>query len=442
MRIIIAGGGASGLFAAYTIACHYHRHSADMTKPDITVLDANDVLGKKILSTGNGRCNLCNTDTDASKYYCEDNLFVKKILAQFHYSDAMKAFNRMGVALKDKGGYVYPRSMQAATISSALINACRLLGVKLINNCVIKSITCVDSSNDSSSAGKAYNRHEKNNIFCIEADKSTYYADCVILAYGSNAGITTDYTGTVMKSVKSLGHKLHTYLPSLCSLYVDMTKKHYADFFKKSSGVRTDIVVKAENYSYAGELQITNYGLSGIVIFQISHIVSESLYQKKKREVKLYVDFLASYESTDVCRLLRTQHFYEKRTLLDLISGILNGKLALALIQLYSAMINRQITPDVKNISEEELLEVISFMKNVSFYVNKTNDIAHAQVCMGGVATQELTDNLESRLIENLYFCGECIDVDGICGGYNLMWAWATGYVVGRGIANREWKPA
>ena len=138
----------------------------------------------------------------------------------------------------------------------------------------------------------------------------------------------------------------------------------------------------------------------------------------------------------DILDLFRTQMFYEKKSLQDLFSGIINNKLAHELLMLYSNTVDSDIKPFNKNIANERLLDIIRFIKNCYFNIENTNSYKFAQVCTGGIDVSEIKENLESVHIKNLFFSGECIDVDGICGGYNLQWAWSSGYVAGRSMTN------
>lgn len=422
MRIIIAGGGASGLFAAYILAGRAFASKDQFPLPEIIVFEANPVFGKKILSTGNGHCNLCNTQTTPDKYYCEKSSFVEEVLKQFSCQDAMWEFEKMGVALKDRDGYIYPASMQAATVSNALISSCRLYGVQLIADCQVRHIR------------KTMTKADENAVFRVETTKGTYDCNYVIQAYGSNAGLKTDHITPLVENLKHLGHTLRPLKAALCSVYADMSEKCYLAFFKTAGGVRTEATVSLEAYTYHGELQLTEYGLSGIVVFQLSHPVASRLCEKKKPYPVITVDFFPTYESRTICSLLTEQIFYAKRTLLELFSGLLNRKLAQALLQLYAALKNKAIRPELKNVNAGELAAIVDFMKHTPFPVSRTNDLAHAQVCSGGIPVNELHQTLASKRTKHLYFCGECIDVDGICGGYNLMWAWATGYVAATAI--------
>lgn len=416
-KIIIIGGGASGLFAAIM--------AADKGR-EVMILDAGEKAGKKLLVTGNGRCNLSNTETWKDKYYCSDSQFLALIFSQFSNTDIQTAFNRLGVAIKEKNGYLYPNSMQASTVSSALISACQILGVKIVSNCTVRHMKVLKAGGFQ--------------IDCAEGQ--TYSADKVLLAFGSRAGLKEDTPSYLIKSLKEIGHNIIPPAPALCSVYVKMQDKIYHDFFKHANGVRSeinaDLIINGTSVKQSrGELQITEYGLSGIVIFQFSRLISRKLLEDKQSKIYIMIDFLPDFTANEIFLLFKNQQYYDKKSLLDLCAGLLNQKLAQELLHLYSKQVNKEVKPFMKQLQEQVLFNIIDFMKHTPFMVDKTNDFLHAQVCSGGVDISEINpETLESKLVKNLYFCGECMDVDGVCGGYNLQWAWSTGYIAGRSLSN------
>lgn len=415
-NVIIIGGGASGLFAAIMAADRGCK---------VTILDANEKAGKKLLVTGNGRCNLSNTESLADKYYCNDSEFLQSVFKRFSNEDTKKIFNSLGVAIKDRNGYLYPNSMQAATVVSALISACLILGVQIINHCTVSNVEV-----------------QKDGSFKIySAQGKIYFADKVLMAFGSRAGLKEDSPSYMTASLNRLGHSIIPPAPALCSVYIKQDK-FYQSFFKHAAGVRSeinaDLIINGKPVmKFCGELQITDYGLSGIVIFQLSRLISRELLRDKQSKLYIMIDFLPEYSVDEVFAMLKNQQYYSKKSLLDLCMGLLNQKLALELLHLFSGQVNPEIKPYLKQLPDDVLKNIIDFMKHTPFLVDKTNDFLHAQVCSGGVDISEINpDTLESNLIKNLYFSGECVDVDGICGGYNLQWAWSTGYIAGRSISN------
>lgn len=423
--IYILGGGASGMFAAINASLFAKENNI---KININIIEANDKPGKKILSTGNGRCNITNIKMSEDKFHCKDITFINKILKKYSCTDTINMFKQFGLMLTDRSGYIYPASMQSSSVTDVLISYCNLLKVNFLNNVIVKDITYDNYS-------EKFNISTYSNSDIL--DIHTYTGDKVLISCGTKAGIKKDYSDNIINSVIKLGHHIDNYLPALCSVYTD---KSYKEFFKSASGVRCEVTASLsvnENIleSYSGELQITDYGLSGIVIFQLSSNISRALSDMSSTEI--IIDFLPSYNSYELYATVSKQLFFNKKSLLDILAGLLNKKLAVNLISLYSKLREDNIKPYSKAVSESTLKNIFDFIKNIHFPVINTNDYLHAQVCCGGVNVQEINcDTMESKLIKKLYFSGECINADGICGGYNLQFAWSTGYIAGRSMAD------
>ncbi len=417
-RVIVIGGGASGLFAAINAA-----RSGNV----VTILEANDKMGRKILSTGNGKCNLSNTNDLSGKYHCNNEVFLKKIFEQFSNKDIIDEFNKMGLLIRYKNNYLYPASMQASSVVDLLISYCRLLKVKFVNNTIAYNI---DMLEDETFNILTYSTKDKNLLNSI-----TYLCDIIIISTGTKAGLKDSFCENLRDFLALKGHTFEEYKPSLCSLYVSKTDKVINGFFKNANGVRCNITARLfvnekETNSSKGELQITDYGLSGIVIFQLSSSVSRALESNKKTDV--VIDFLPDSDIDEITSVIKSQDYYEKKSLSDIFNGLLNNKLSMELINLYSSDQKEEIKSYSKNLSKDDLTDLISFIKNIKFNICKTNDYLHSQICCGGINTDEINpDTMESKLIKNLHFTGECINVDGECGGYNLQWAWSTGFIAG-----------
>ncbi len=418
INICVVGGGAAGMAAAIWAASE---------NTNVYILEAEEITGKKILATGNGRCNLANAVLSSDKYNCEDKSFVECVLDDFDEKDTVDFFNRMGIAVKNKNDYFYPESMQASNVRESMTGILRLKGVNIFTNCKAEEIKVMENGDF--------------NIFCsdMKSEKKVMYtADKVIVALGSKAGIHNYYYENFRNSIVNLKIGFREYLPALCGIKVGRTDT----FFKNVSGVRTEIeaysiIEGISSESIRGELQLTEYGLSGIVIFQLSSKISRALFQKKK--CKVVVDFLPDYNENTLAEFLTRQEFYEKKSILDLFSGVLNKKLVTELIKMYSENVNKDIKAFTKGCSKMDLEDIIHYIKNVSFEIKGTKDYINAQVCSGGFDVSEIDrETMESKVIKNLYFAGECIDVDGQCGGYNLQWAWATGYLAGKSASSRK----
>lgn len=402
-HIIIVGGGASGLVAAISAA----REGAE-----VTIVEQKDRLGKKILSTGNGRCNLTNEYMDVSCFRGDDTTIVSEILKEFGYRETISFFEELGVILKDRQGYVYPISDQAGTIWEVLCMEIERLKVKVLLEQSVNNIS------------------KTNRGYVVRLAKTSLQCDAVILATGGKAASVLGSDGSGYALAKSFGHKLSPVVPALVQL------KGKGNFFKQISGVRTQakvsLYVNETNICEdTGELQLTNYGISGIPVFQISRYAAKALYEKKS--VTTEVDFIPSmsdnaFEAFLEARLKRHGHKIAEEFLI----GVFHKKLIGLLLK--ASKINANDV--MSNVSKEQFKKLISVSKHFRIEIDGINDFEQAQVCAGGVLTSEVNpQTLESVYADGLYLTGELLDIDGICGGYNLQWAWSTGYVAGKHAA-------
>jgi len=402
-HVIIVGGGASGLVAAIAAA----REGAD-----VTIVEQKEQLGKKLLSTGNGRCNLTNEYMDSSCFRGDDTSIVSDVLEVFGYQETVAFFEGLGVVLKERQGYVYPISDQAVTILDVLCMEIERLHVKVLLKQAVKSIL-----------------HDKQG-FSVHTTQTHLKADSVILATGGKAASTLGSDGSGYTLSKSFGHHLSSVVPALVQL------KGKGHFFKQISGVRTQAKVSlyvndkyiAENI---GELQLTNYGISGIPVFQISRYAAKALDEKKL--VMAEVDFIPSMTGDAFGTFLKSRldmHGHKKAE--DFLVGVFHKKL-IGLLLKASAINTNEI---MRNVSQEKFDKLIYLCKHFRIDIEGTNDFEQAQVCAGGVCTSEINPlTMESVYTEGLYLTGELLDIDGICGGYNLQWAWSTGYIAGKHAA-------
>lgn len=397
-KVIVIGAGASGLMSAI---------SAAQNNADVTILEHTDRLGKKILATGNGKCNITNYYQTAKCYRSDNEEFPWQIIQQFDYLKTLDFFEDLGLLLKEKNGYVYPNSEQAVSVVDALIMKVKELKINVVKEIVIKDIKKV-----------------KDKIQ-INTSQGEYAADRVIIATGSKAAENTGSDGSGYVLAKKLGHNIIEPLPALVQLRCE------GSFFKQAAGVRCEGLIQVYQGKQliakdCGELQLTDYGVSGIPTFQVSRYISKALFQKEKIEV--VIDFMPKMTKKEfqVFFVKRCEKF-KNRNLEEFFSGVLNKKLVLAIIK------KAHLSPDiiVSKLSDKHIDALIKEIKEFKLNVTGTNSFDKAQVCRGGIDTRELTENMESKIYKNIFFAGEIVDVDGICGGYNLQWAWSSGYVAG-----------
>lgn len=408
MMIGVIGGGAAGMMAAITAA----RQGAD-----VTLIEGNERVGKKILSTGNGKCNLGNRKLDINEYYCKDSDRLESFLKQFDTDDVISFFQSLGVVLKEKNGYLYPASEQASVVLDALRYEMRSLYVNIVTECRIQSIV---------------QNHETGKIRVNGSEKSFEF-DRVILACGGQAAPKTGSDGSGYKLAKLLGHSLVPTVPALVQL------KCREDYFKAIAGVRTDarISVYVDNTCIAeerGELQITDYGLSGIPVFQLSRVVNYILTEQ--REVEVVVDLLPDYGpgDYDILRISRELLIRSDRSVEEYFNGMLHKKLMLLFVKQAGLKPGERI----QEADPELVKKVYRLCKQWQLKVVGSNSYDQAQVCAGGVPLSEVTDRLESVKVPGVYFAGEILDVDGKCGGYNLHWAWCSGFVAATAASGKR----
>lgn len=405
MKIAIIGGGASGMMAAITAA----RHGAD-----VTIYEKKDRIGKKILATGNGKCNFTNMDIKNDDYFGQKINIYNDYISQFDEKEVILFFKELGMLIKDKNGYCYPRSEQATTVLDLLRLQLKTYNVEI---CTEKYPSVI--------------KKKKNNFeLLLNTDEKAYYQR-IILCCGSYAGEKKQGEPSGYSYAKYFGHKIVPVLPALVQLRVDNKD------MKSIAGVRCDANINlyineekvAEEF---GELQLTEYGISGIPVFQLSRFASYGLYNNKK--VVAEIDFLPEYSLQEWLDfgMQRYKRLPKNISSEEYLQGLLNKKLNLYFLKSFG------IKPDLelKNISLSKLEEMLYSMKSRKFEIKATNPFENAQVCAGGVSMEEVTLSLESIYVPGVYFAGELLDVDGRCGGYNLQWAWSSGYIAGKAAAS------
>lgn len=388
-RILIVGGGASGLMAAVMAA----RKGAE-----VTILEHNERPGKKIGATGNGKCNLTNTEMPSDAFRGTNPRFVQGILDQFPVSDTIRFFTEIGIYTVNKNGCLYPRSAQASSVTEVLCMEARSRKVKIKTKEHVKSI------------------FRENTVWKIQTEGWTYEADSVILANGSCASNLPGSDGSGYEIARRLGHHIIKPLPALTGLKCRPVHSMFSrNILASWAGVRTEgeVTVFIDGIpvsSQKGELQLTDYGISGIPVFQLSRYAIRAL--DEGRDVKLSVNFFPEFtpEALHTFLSVRRKNCPYKSEA-EMLTGLFPDKLIKVLCQ----------APDPEKAISDFPLQVISGL-----------DFKQAQVCSGGVDTEEINPvTLESNFHTGLYFAGEIMDIDGTCGGYNLQWAWSSGAAAG-----------
>ncbi len=383
-QVVIIGAGASGLMAAIMAA----RNGAA-----VTVLEQNEKPGKKICATGNGKCNFSNLARPEDAYRGEHPEFVNDVLARFSVENTIEFFREIGIYPLYRNDYLYPRSNQAQSVVDVLCMEASSLGVKIKTNEQAIAIEIVQN-------GKK---------FQILTKGWHYEADALILASGSKASSIAGADGSGYDFAKHLGHHIVPVYPALTAL------KCKGNNYKAWAGVRTEgcisLIIDGEFCCREqGELQLTEYGISGIPVFQLSRYAIRAVKNGKKVIVK--INFLPGFSAEEVNDLLHQRKKdcpYKNEK--ELLTGLFPEKLTKVLI------------------SQKNLISAIT---EYTLEVTDGLSFSQAQVCSGGVDTSEIVNKtMESKICPNLYITGELLDVDGTCGGYNLQWAWSSGAVAG-----------
>lgn len=399
--VIIIGAGASGLMAAAAAASKGAR---------VALLEHKDDIGKKILATGNGRCNFTNTDMSVNKFHGSKAL-IKNGLSQFNYADTIRFFKELGIPAYDNAGYIYPNSRQAASVVAAFRMELMRLHVDVKTGINITDIKPADDRTG----------------YCIQTDRGSFKSKRLIIACGLTASPKLGSDGSLFRQIEALGHHIQKPLPALCGFSCDGLN------FKKITGVRCDATVASVidgqmTEQNTGELQLADYGISGIPVFQISSLMSRAL--DKGQMVEVIIDFLPAFSDDELNGYIKDRSITttDNRSLNEMLNGLLNNKLLLELIH------KSGVSPDKKGrlLTDDDCKSLTRSIKHTAVSVKKPRGLEFAQVCAGGIYTKEIdVRTLESKIHPGLYFCGELLDVDGICGGYNLQWAWTSGYIAG-----------
>ena len=404
--VCVIGGGAAGMMAAITAA----REGVK-----VTILEAGDRLGKKILVTGNGRCNLGNLVLDEGCYHGSCR-FLSDAFHSFGTKETISFFEGLGLMIKDKNGYLYPFCEQASAVLDVLRHEIKELGIQVELDFKVSSVM-----------------PKKKQGFLVKGEHGSMDFDCVILTCGGKASPKTGSDGSGYEIARKLGHRVTEVLPALTYL------KCKESFFKSIAGVRTDAIItlyKKDGEKLCeerGELQLTEQGISGIPTFQLSSIAARNLLWTK--ELSASIDFLPDVKNAEITELVKRRRMLcGERTIEEFFTGILNKKVMALLLK--SAGLKP--TESSKMLTEKRIAEVFRLAKDFRVTVVGTGDFQNCQVCSGGVDCGQITQAMESKLMRGIYFAGEILDVDGKCGGYNLQWAWTSGHIAGSSAAGRR----
>lgn len=398
--VAVIGGGAAGLMAAIASAgCN----------ADTLILEHMDRVGKKILATGNGKCNYTNALQGVSYYRGENPAFVLPVFKQFSVKDTLDFFESIGIYPKERNGYYYPASEQAVSVSETLCMEAAYRQVEIYTSCNLSNIEKTKTG------------------FLLHTGKGKIHAKSIIFATGLLASPKTGSDGSAFPYIEQLGHRFIDIVPALVQLQGKQA------FFKSLAGIRAESIITLyvdgkEKQAETGELQLTDYGISGIPVFQLSRFATRALQEKK--EVYTLLNFAPKLSKEQLFFLLQKRYYdyAHGKNAADALVGLFNRKLIDVLLK--EAGILPQIPADT--VKKAQLHKLTHTIQNLRVDIVGSKGFESAQVCAGGVDTAQINETtLESLVTPGVYFAGEVIDIDGTCGGYNLQWAWSSGYVAG-----------
>ncbi|MBP5684647.1 MAG: aminoacetone oxidase family FAD-binding enzyme [Bacilli bacterium] len=390
MKIVIVGAGVSGMLAASLLR----------SKHEVILIEKNNECGKKILATGNGKCNFWHTNLRVECY--ETDYFSKLDKILMKGEECLNYLLSLGIYPMIKDGYYYPNSREASSIRDVLVN--NLKGVKVLLNEEVKEI----------------NRDENN--FIVKTDKQEITCDKVIVSSGSRASVKGCNTYNLLKPY----HTINQVLPALVKLKCDNP------YLTEWNGVRADASLelringKKKKDSH-GEIQLTSDGISGICVFDISGEASKAL--DKSLNVSVIINF---FPNKDFMQFMNERKIDE--TLINSLKTIFNKKLINIFLKESKISGNKKY----HDLSREEKDRLCNVITRYRVNVTGNNGFTNAQVCTGGIPLEEVNEKtMESLKCKGLYLTGELLDVDGICGGYNMSFAFITGYLAASAINNR-----
>ena len=400
--IIIIGGGPSGIVTAI---------KAKNKNNNVIVLEKNNVPLKKLLLTGNGKCNYFNEIFSTKNYHSMNIDIVDKIISDKNLNSVKEFFDNLGIIPKIKNGYYYPFSNQATTIKNVLLREAELKGVNIICNSEVIDI-------------------EKKDKFIIKCTDKEYTCDKLVISMGSKAYPKTGSDGLGYSLLKKLGHSIIKPLPALVQLTSNFK------YLKDIDGVRTDVYMELfedDKYidSESGELQFTNYGISGICTFNLSNYVTRGLDEGRSEVIKInLVPFIETLITPWMDQYSKKN---SNKNLTELLEGFLNYKL----VNMILKVSNLKGTNYYKDLTNEEKLELCKNLRSLKIEITGTKSFDNSQICNGGVPLSEINyQTMESNIVKDLYITGELLDMNGNCGGYNLTTCWISGLLAGKDIGD------
>ncbi len=367
---------------------------------NVILLERGERLGRKLSATGNGQGNVTNVNLSVSHYFTDDKSAVESILNGFDDKALISFLESLGGLFEsDARGRVYPTGKQASAVTDLLRFALARVGVQIVTGCTVTGVT-----------------HQKGEYTLSTAEGKTFTAHTLVLATGGKAAKNFGTDGTGYALAKALGHSVTPLYPALVQIKTDTA------YIKSLKGIRADCLVRAydngKELTHArGDVIFTDYGVSGNAIFQVSSYLTDA------KNPEIVLEFLPDIDEEKLTGLLSNKaQFCQKE---ELLGCVLNNQIGRALL--------RRLQAEKGGVSVKEAVRLI---KKFTLRVTGTLGFDYAQVTRGGIPMSEVNVDLMSKKSPNLYFCGEILNVDGECGGYNLQWAFSSAVRVAQGVLN------
>lgn len=399
-RIIVVGGGAAGMLAAIV---------AKRQGSIVTLLERNDRVGKKLLATGNGRCNYTNLNLSLNNYHGRNTSFAEFALTEFNVDNTISFFENMGITPADEdNGKVFPLSFQASSMLDVLRYELEYQGVELITDAYVIDI------------------YKKNKFTVKLRDGRTFTSDKIIMATGGMAMPASGSDGNGYSILKKLSHTTTDVFPGLVQLKLE------GNIFKQVNGVKlvgTAGVYHNNNLIVQdrGDILFTDYGISGPPILQISRKAIEYINSGKVVELRISIIDTKTTKELYEYLIIRFKKLWMKDLEKSLV-GLINKKMILPIIK----ELNLDKTENVGSMNNDDIFKIAELLTTWSFKIIGNKGWGQAQITAGGINTNEVNNKtMESKIVEGLYIVGELLDIDGDCGGFNLQWAWSSGYIAG-----------
>ena len=407
--VIIIGGGAAGLAASVFLG-----RAANGRR--IAVLEKGPRVGKKLMATGNGTCNLTNVKATAADYHGAPRL-AGVALEAFSVAETMEFFTSIGVDCATRpDGKVYPLSEQAGAVLDALRLEAQALGVEIVCDTKVTALK------------------KQGNTWCVVCDNAQYTARQVLVTVGGAAAPALGGSAEGYRLLTDLGCEKTPLFPSIVQM------RTATDFVRSVKGIRVDATITlrmdgremAQNY---GEVLFADYGLSGPAVMFISRPVAD-WERQKKGDVVAHLDLLPDWDNDRLLARLRQRSQLTGRTLEDLLTGLLHKRVGQTILRVAEVL---PLTREVDTLTEDELNRIVKTIKNWKIPVTGTQGFGGAQVTAGGIAATEIDPaTFAVKRLPGVYAAGEVLDVDGNCGGYNLQFAWSSAYVAAQAIVNNR----